>query len=215
MNKIAKTTALVCSMALILFSASCSKEQSDSESSLETASLSEVRSVTTDEEFDADKAFESIQINGTMLPSPPCISDFGGGFTLGTKLFSGDEDSSGRLVGNLLSNEVKSISYDIYSVSYEEQDDDEALKAVSLDVISQENGDAMESGALLSVLGITVGDSMDSADKAFGTPNSISVAEDNAGTYTYTSSEDASRMISLSFEDNIVTKISIYYSVMG
>lgn len=35
----------------------------------------------------------------------------------------------------------------------------------------------MESKALLSVLGITVGDSMDDADKAFGMPDSRSMSE--------------------------------------
>ena len=64
----------------------------------------------------------------------------------------------------------------------------------------------MESKALLSVLGITVGDSMDDADKAFGMPDSRSMSEKNSGTYTYTSSEDTSKMISLEFKDNIVTK---------
>ncbi|WP_337665834.1 hypothetical protein, partial [Pseudoruminococcus massiliensis] len=145
----------------------------------------------------------------------PCISDFGNDFTLGTKLFSGDENNSGRLVGNLLSNKAKAISYDIYNVSNDEQSDEKKLKELKLDIISQENIDVMESKALLSVLGITVGDSMDDADKAFGMPDSRSMSEKNSGTYTYTSSEDTSKMISLEFKDNIVTKITIYYSVRG
>lgn len=167
------------------------------------------------EAFDINKAFDSIQISGTMLPLSPCISDFGDNFKLGTKLFNGDEDNPGRLIGNLLCNDAKSISYDIYNVSNSEQSDENKLKEVKLDIISQENSDAMASNTLLAVLGITVGDSMDDADKAFGMPAKRNMNDNNSGTYTYTSEEDTSKMISLDFKDNIVTKITVYYSILG
>lgn len=215
MKKTVKLTALVCS-ALLLFSASaCSQGQTDSESTENQSAVPVERSIMSNEAFDIKKAFDSIQINGTMLPPSPCISDFGDDFKLGTKLFSGDEDNSGRLIGNLLCNDAKSISYDIYNVSNSEQADEKKLKKVKLDIISQENSDAMASNTLLSVLGITVGDSMNDADKAFGIPEKRSMNTVNSGTYTYTSKEDTSKMISLDFEDDIVTKITIYYSILG
>lgn len=218
LKKTFKITALAFSAMILLSTTACSQGEANNESSTLSeyqSIVSETRSITTNESFNIKKAFNSIQINGTMLPSPPCISDFGNDFTLGTKLFSGDENNSGRLVGNLLSNKAKAISYDIYNVSNDEQSDEKKLKELKLDIISQENIDVMESKALLSVLGITVGDSMDDADKAFGMPDSRSMSEKNSGTYTYTSSEDTSKMISLEFTDNIVTKITIYYSVRG
>lgn len=218
MKKIFKLTAFACSAMILFSTTACSQGQSDNQSNTISENqfiVSDTRSISTNEKFDIKKAFESIQINGTMLPSSPCISDFGKDFTLGTKLFSGDEDNSGRLIGNLLSNKAKSISYDIYNISYTEQSDEKKLKEVKLDIISQENSDAMASKALLSVLGITVGDSMDDVDNAFGRPDNINMTDSNSGTYTYTSSEDTSKMISLDFEDNIVTKITIYYSVLG
>lgn len=218
MKKIFKLTAFACSAMILFSTTACSQGQNDNQSNTISENqfiVSDTRSISTNEKFDIKKAFESIQINGTMLPSSPCISDFGKDFTLGTKLFSGDEDNSGRLIGNLLSNKAKSISYDIYNISYTEQSDEKKLKEVKLDIISQENSDAMASKALLSVLGITVGDSMDDVDNAFGRPDNINMTDSNSGTYTYTSSEDTSKMISLDFEDNIVTKITIYYSVLG
>lgn len=218
MKKTFKITALAFSAMILLSTAACSQSQAEnpvSNTSEIQNVVSETRSIKTDKKFDVKKAFNSIQINGTMLPSPPCIADFGNNFTLGTKLFSGDKDKSGRLIGNLLSNKAKSISYDIYNVSNDEQSDDAKLKKVKLDIISQENADAMASNSLLSVLGITVGDSMDDADKAFGIPETRNIADSNSGTYTYTSSDDTSKMISIDFKDNIVTKISIYYSVRG
>ena len=211
-------TALAFSAMILLSTTACSQGENNNESNAVSEIqnvVSETRSIKTDKKFDIKKAFNSIQINGTMLPSPPCISDFGNDFTLGTKLFSGDENNSGRLIGNLLSNKAKAISYDIYNVSNAEQSDDKKLKELKLDIISQENTDVMESKALLSVLGITVGDSMDDADKAFGIPATRNITDSNSGTYTYTSSEDSSKMISLDFNDNIVTKITIYYSVRG
>lgn len=218
MKKFFKLTAFACSAMILFSTTACSQGQNDNQSNTISENqfiVSDTRSISTNEKFDIKKAFESIQINGTMLPSSPCISDFGKDFTLGTKLFSGDEDNSGRLIGNLLSNKAKSISYDIYNISYTEQSDEKKLKEVKLDIISQENSDAMASKALLSVLGITVGDSMDDVDNAFGKPDNINMTDSNSGTYTYTSSEDTSKMISLDFEDNIVTKITIYYSVLG
>lgn len=218
MKKTFKITALAFSAMILLSTTACSQDETNNESNTLSeyqSVVSETRSITTNENFDIKKAFDSIQINGIMLPSPPCISDFGNDFTLGTKLFSGDENNSGRLVGNLLSNKAKSISYDIYNVSNDEQSDDAKLKKVKLDIISQEDTDAMASNSLLSVLGITVGDSMDDADKAFGIPETRNIADSNSGTYTYTSSDDTSKMISLDFKDNIVTKITIYYSVLG
>lgn len=218
MKKIFKLTAFACSAMILFSTTACSQGQNDNQSNTISENqfiVSDTRSISTNEKFDIKKAFESIQINGTMLPSSPCISDFGKDFTLGTKLFSGDEDNSGRLIGNLLSNKAKSISYDIYNISYTEQSDEKKLKEVKLDIISQENADAMASKTLLSVLGITVGDSMDDVDNAFGKPDNINMTDSNSGTYTYTSSEDTSKMISLDFEDNIVTKITIYYSVLG
>ena len=218
LKKAFKLTVLIFSAMLLLSAAACSQGQTDNQNSTVSENqniVSDARSIKTDKKFDIKKAFDSIQINGTMLPSPPCISDFGKDFTLGTKLFSGDKDTSGRLIGNLLSNKAKSISYDIYNVSNDEQRDDTKLKKVKLDIISQENADAMASNSLLSVLGITVGDSMDDADKAFGIPETRSITDSNSGIYTYTSNEDTSKMISLDFKDNIVTKITIYYSVLG
>lgn len=218
MKKIVKLTAFTCSAILLLSLTACSQGQVNNEVSIVSenqAVVSEVRSVMSNEKFDVNKAFDSIQINGTMLPSSLCISDFGDKFTIGTKLFSGDEDNDGRLIGNLICNGEKSVSYDIYNVSNSEQSDDNKLKEIKLDIISQENSDAMASNTLLSVLGITVGDSMDDADKAFGIPETRNMTDTDSGTYTYTSDEDTSKMISLDFKDNIVTKITIYYSILG
>ena len=124
LKKAFKLTVLIFSAMLLLSAAACSQGQTDNQNSTVSENqniVSDARSIKTDKKFDIKKAFDSIQINGTMLPSPPCISDFGKDFTLGTKLFSGDKDTSGRLIGNLLSNKAKSISYDIYNVSNDEQ----------------------------------------------------------------------------------------------
>lgn len=227
MKKFIKLTSLACSLILMLSAAACSDNKTeDSSSASSTKSSSPTfeanqpvtaseRSLAATEEFDADKAFKNIQLGGKMLPSPFCFADLDNNFSIGMKIFDGEDDAeSGKLIGNILCNGSTAVSYNIY-IKNADQKDDKKFSNTKFDVIMQEKDDAMNSGALLTILGIGVGDSMDDVDKALGIPESRSMSGGNSGSYTYMSENDTSRKITIDFEENTVTRINIFYSVLS
>lgn len=225
MKKSTKITAIVCSLILMLSAAACSDNQASNTSSTSVNNNSltiqanqpvtaSERNISTTKEFSSDEAFKSIQLGGKMLPSPFCFSDLGDKFSLGMKIFDGaDDEESGGLVGNILCNNAKTVSYNIYDIKNDDQKDDKKVANTKFDVIIQEKDDAMDSNTLLTILGVGIGDSMDDVDKVFGMPESRSMANANSGSYTYMSENDTNRKITIDFEENIVVKITIYYSV--
>lgn len=216
---------MLCSLVLMISAAACSNSQAENTSSISENSsplvkesqpvTSSERSISTTKEFNADEAFKSIQLGGKMLPSPFCFSDLEDDiFSLGIKVFDGaDDEESGRLVGNILCNGAKTLAYNIYNIKNVDQKDDNKVANTKFDVIIQEKDDAMDSNTLLTILGIGIGDSMDDVDKVLGIPESRSMANENSGSYTYMSENDTSKKITIDFEENIVTKITIYYAV--
>lgn len=228
MKKFIKLTALACLLTLMLSAAACSDNKTEDNSSTSSEKSNSLtveanqpvtaseRSLAATEEFDADKAFKNIQLGGKMLPSPFCFADLDNKFSLGMKVFDGEDDAeSGKLIGNILCNDSTAVSYNIYIIKNADQKDDKKFASTKFDVIMQEKDDAMNSGTLLTVLGVGVGDSMDDVDKALGMPESRSMSDGNSGSYTYMSENDTNRKITIDFEENTVTRINIFYSVLS
>lgn len=205
---------------LLTLPVGCSDKNTQSNSSEGTTALSNQNTTTsseisfnTNEKFNEKKVFENIKIDDILLPSPCSLSDFGKDFSFGMNIFDGEESDSGRLIGNILHDNNKAISFDIYSIKTSEQSNSDKLSQTKFDIISQTQDDAMSSHTLLSVNGITVGDKIKDVENALGIPDSLSMDGNTASSYTYMSSDDAARKIQIDFTDGNVSSIAIYYNV--
>lgn len=164
--------------------------------------------------YDSKKAFKNIKIDDFFLPSPCTISDFPKKeYSVGMNLHtSGESSGSINLIGNLMHDEKKALSITAY---YFEQDNavthDKDMYA-EIGIISQTLDDYMSSHARLSVLGISVGDTIEDVKKTFGKPESMEMNNSKPFAYIYISDADPNRKIRIEFDGETVSQISIYYN---
>ncbi len=211
---------------LLTLAAGCSDNgsQSDSTTNKETntvnsqgsaPSYSDGISFNTDASFDSEKVFKSIKINDTLLPCPFSLSDLGDEYSFGENYFLGDEPNPGRVIGNILHDGSKALSFDIYNVEASYQSDDKKLAQVKFDIISQDQDDTMNSHTLLSVNGISIGDKMETVGNTLGIPDSLSKDGDAPASYTYIDSNDTTKKIQFDFSEGLVSSITIYYNILS
>lgn len=231
MKKIIKFISLCSSITLLLtLPVGCSNNSSDSSENNSTASISGTnaensleiqshapneRSFNTDTNFNAEKVFKNIRIDDVLLPSPCSLSDFDDEYSFGMSLFDGEDSDSGRLVGNIIHDGSKALSFDIYNIKTVDRSDNKKLAKAEFDIISQTQDDAMDSHTLLSVDGISVGDKVEDVESTLGFPESLSMDGNDPASYTYISSDDKTKKIKIDFSEGNVSSITIYYNVLG
>ncbi len=198
--------------------AGCSDNSSQSDTSANTvgsqkslSSFSQSDSSNQNAAFNAEKVFKNIRLNDTVLPNACSLSDLDSEYSFGENYFLGDEKNPGRAFGNILHDGVKALSFDIYSVPASDQSDPERLAKVRFDILSQSREDIVDSHAILSVDGISIGDKVDDVTNAFGAPESLANGE-SAESYTYVDPDDSSKKIQFDFSDKTVTAVTIFYS---